>query len=72
MHYAYEADFAVHRGDARLQLARVLDASDELEQATVEAQASLDLYSAKGDRNGADLARALLAELQQRPRPVTG
>jgi tetratricopeptide (TPR) repeat protein len=70
--YAYDADFPLHRGDARMQLARVLAALGRVDEAAAEAQTSLDLYSAKGDRNGADLAGTLLTDLQQRPRPAPG
>ena len=66
VHYAFVTDFPQTQGQAKLGLAHVLKDLGRAAEATVEAQAALDLFTAKGDRPGAEQARALLDTLSIR------
>ena len=60
---ALKTDFVDLQGGARLGLAAVLAARGRADGASSEARAALQLFEAKGDRPGADAARALLERL---------
>jgi class 3 adenylate cyclase len=60
VHYAFVTDFPQTQGQAKLVLADVLKALGRGAEATAEARAALDLFTAKGDRPGAEQARTLL------------
>jgi tetratricopeptide (TPR) repeat protein len=64
--YAFKTDFAIERGHARLELARVLSACERTHEALEDAREALAIYKGKGDRNGIEQATALLADLEQR------
>jgi len=66
LQHASRTDDTVEQGNAELELARVLTAHGRREEATPHAHAALELYEAKGDRPGADSARAILDELKHR------
>jgi serine/threonine protein kinase/tetratricopeptide (TPR) repeat protein len=61
--HALRTDLLELRGDATLDLARVLAALGRRDDAVCEARAALEIFSAKGHRPGIDNARALLDEL---------
>jgi class 3 adenylate cyclase/tetratricopeptide (TPR) repeat protein len=61
--HAERTDFYQHRGDARVELGRVLAAAGRREEAAAEVNAGLALYEKKGDTILMSNARALLAEL---------
>ncbi len=61
--YALKTDFVYLQGGARLGFARVISANGRSEEARSQAHAALELFDAKGDRPGADAARALLETL---------
>ena len=61
--HAERTDFYQYRGDARLELGRVLAAAGRREEAAAEVSAGLALYERKGDTILTSNARALLAEL---------
>jgi ATP/maltotriose-dependent transcriptional regulator MalT len=63
VHYAFVTDFPQTQGQAKLELAHVLQALGRAAEATVEARAALDLFTGKGDRPGAEQARTLLDTL---------
>ena len=66
LEHAMMTDFVAFQAGARLELARVLATSGSTTEARSQARASLDTFSAKGDLNGVQQARALLDELEQR------
>jgi class 3 adenylate cyclase len=55
-----QTDFVLHQARAHVNLARVLSASGQRDEATAEANAALELYELKGDVAGRELAHALL------------
>ena len=57
---AFRTDFVGLRAEAKLGLARVLQAIEQFEQARSEAREALTLFAAKGDRPGSDAAKSLL------------
>jgi class 3 adenylate cyclase/tetratricopeptide (TPR) repeat protein len=61
--YVERTDFYAYRGEARVELARVLAAAGRREEAASEISAALTLYEKKGDTILTSNARALLAEL---------
>jgi class 3 adenylate cyclase len=61
--HALLTDFVVDQANAKLELALVLSALGRDEEAIPEVRAAHDLFAAKGDRTGADRARALLEHL---------
>jgi class 3 adenylate cyclase/tetratricopeptide (TPR) repeat protein len=61
--YAYQADLYWCRGEAELQLSRVLAARGRREAAADAVRAALELYERKGDRPRAEQARAQLQAL---------
>ncbi len=61
--HALLTDFVVDQANAKLELALVLSALGRDEEAIPEVRAALDLFAVKGDRTGADRARALLEQL---------
>ncbi|MGD0982108.1 MAG: hypothetical protein ABR946_11615, partial [Solirubrobacteraceae bacterium] len=61
--HAERTDFYQHRGDARVELGRVLAAAGRREEAAAEINVGLALYERKGDTILTSNARALLAEL---------
>ena len=63
------SDYVVVEARARLDLARVLSALGQRENATTEARAARELFVAKGDRPGDVQTQALLDELVE-PAPV--
>ena len=64
--HAFRTDTIEVRADATLDLARVLAALDERDDAVAEARAALELFSAKGHRPGIEQTRAFLDELEAR------
>jgi predicted ATPase len=60
---ALRTDFIVVHAEARLELARVLQAVGQPEHARSEGEQALSLFSAKGHRLGADAAGSLLERL---------
>jgi class 3 adenylate cyclase/DNA-binding winged helix-turn-helix (wHTH) protein len=64
--HANRMDNPSFRGDARLELARTLGALGHQDDAGAQARAALEIYEAKGDRPGADKARAALDRLEHR------
>lgn len=54
------------RGEAFLQLARVLSALGRRDEALLEGRRALEEFERKGDRPSAATARALLGELAKR------
>ena len=63
VHHAYLTDFVITQAAANLGLARVVAALRRTDEARAQAQTALELYEAKGDRNGTAEARAVLAGL---------
>jgi tetratricopeptide (TPR) repeat protein len=61
--HALLTDNVVLQADTRLDLARVLSAIGQRQEATSVARAALDLFLAKGDVPGTEKTRALLQEL---------
>jgi ATP/maltotriose-dependent transcriptional regulator MalT len=61
--YAFMTDFPITRGDAELDLARVLGAVGRQDEASSEARKALECYEVKSDRPGATRARMVLEEL---------
>lgn len=61
--HAERTDFYAFRGEARVELGRVLAAAGRREEAAAEVSAGLALYEKKGDTILTNNARALLAEL---------
>jgi hypothetical protein len=55
-----QTDFVLHQARAHLNLARVLAALGQRDEATAEANAALELYELKGDVPGGEHAHALL------------
>jgi class 3 adenylate cyclase len=60
---AFESDLPWERAAAKLQLAKVLAASERAEEAAAEAREAFAIYEGKGDRPGMANAQALLEEL---------
>ena len=60
---ASRMDSSIPRGDAELELARVLRARGNTHQAIASARTALDLFSAKGDEPRTRQATAILKEL---------
>jgi hypothetical protein len=56
-------DYVVIQGNAELELAHVLSTFGQTDDAAAEAAKALDLFQSKGDRPGADRARALIAQI---------
>jgi tetratricopeptide (TPR) repeat protein len=65
--YADQTDFTAIRGEAKLDLARVLAELGRREGAATEARNALDLYESKPDQPAAAQARTVLAELEKTP-----
>lgn len=63
---ASRTDDIVDQANTKLDLARFLSALKRSRDAIPEASAALDLFTAKGDRPGANHARALLDDLRIR------
>jgi hypothetical protein len=61
--HAFATDALVDQADSKLVLARVLAGLERPEEAVAEARAALELFLTRGDRPGADQARAVLNEL---------
>ena len=62
--HASRMDSAIPRGDAELELARVLRARGNTRQAIASARTALELFTAKGDQPRARQARGVLKELR--------
>jgi class 3 adenylate cyclase len=62
--HACSTDALVDQAITRLELARILAALDRRDEAISEAQAALKLFTAKGDRPGAEQTRAMLDGLK--------
>jgi hypothetical protein len=60
---AFESDFPVERAGSKLQLARVLAASGQREEAASLAREALSIHESKGDRPGMAEVQAFLDEL---------
>jgi tetratricopeptide (TPR) repeat protein len=56
-------DYVVVQGNAVLELAQVLCAVGQTDDAAAEATKALDLFQSKGDRPGADRAHTLIAQI---------
>ncbi len=69
MDCASRTDDVVDQANTKLDLARVLSGLERSKEATSEANAALDLFTAKGDRPGADHAHALLDQLRDTHKP---
>jgi len=63
---AFQTEFVVDQGKAKLELARVLAASGRVDEARSEARAASERFGAKGDLPGTRTAQALLEELAER------
>jgi len=62
---AFQTEFVVEQGEAKLDLARVLVASGRIEDARSEAREASERFTAKGDLPGDRTAQALLEELAE-------
>jgi ATP/maltotriose-dependent transcriptional regulator MalT len=67
VHHALRTDNLILHAAMKLELARVLLAQGRNDEARSEAQATLALYEARGDRPGVASARELLDELERDP-----
>jgi hypothetical protein len=70
--HALRTDIPFLKGDAHLELARVLRAGADRAGARHAARTALDFYAIRGDRPRAAQANALLAELAPDPPPRSG
>jgi hypothetical protein len=61
--FALKTDFVDYQADARLELASVLEARDDVEAAAAEARAAFHLFETKGNRPGSDAARQQLLKM---------
>jgi tetratricopeptide (TPR) repeat protein len=61
--FALKTDFVDYQAEARLELASVLEARDDVEAAAAEARAAFHLFETKGNRPGSEAARQQLLKM---------